>query len=386
MVSLETSLGAGLWVPLLGLYITGSLGVSVLMFGLMTTIQQLVQSLVVFPSGFLSDNFGRRRMVILSITFSILAVIILFFVRDLPWLFFVSIFQGLSLAFMEPSRSAYIIDVIPQERIGAAYATLAIFQSFSGIITTFLGGVLAGSLGFQWVFIFAIALELGSITIAVFYLKESLDRGTSNTVRSKEQILGQLKNGLTILRNPPLFAILVGIIFHQLGLGIQNPYVTIYARDILLFSLPTISLILGLERLGIFLGHFPSGRLVDKYGGEISFAFHIFATTPMMLLLTIAKNPYFAGLILLSWGLTFGLDNVSRHKLIPKYKQESGAAMAFGLIGLVAGVISLISPIVGAWVWTNFSPEAVFYVSAATNLLGSISLFILWLYNRNTKV
>ena len=68
--SLETSLGTGLWFPLLGLYITGDLGIPVLIFGFMTTVGQLIQSVVVFPSGFLSDNFGRKSMIILSIIFS----------------------------------------------------------------------------------------------------------------------------------------------------------------------------------------------------------------------------------------------------------------------------------------------------------------------------
>jgi len=386
LTSLETSLGAGLWFPLLGLYITGNLGVSVLMFGLMTTVGRLVQSLVVLPSGFLSDNFGRKRMILVSITCSISAVVTLFFVRDFPWLFFISIFHYSSLAFMEPSRSVYIIDVTPEEKIGRAYATLALFQSFSSIITTSIAGVIAAALGFHWIFIIAMTIELVSLIVAAFYLKESLNRGAIKARTSKESLSGQLKNGLTILRNPPLFAVLLGIVFHQLGLGIQSPYLTIYARDVLLFSLPIISLILGLQRLGIFIGHFPSGRIVDKYGGEVSFAFHIFVTTPAMILLTATGNPSFAGLILFLWGLTFGLDNVSRHKLIPKYRQESGVAAAFGLISLIAGAVSLIAPTIGGWVWTNFSPETVFYVSAAANFLGSLPLFILWLYNRSAKV
>ncbi len=386
LTSIETSLGSGLWFPLLGLYITGNLGVAVLMFGLMTTVGQLARSLVVFPAGFLSDNFGRKSMIMLSITFSILALVTLLFVRELPWLFFISIFHSLSIAIMEPSRSAYIVDVTSQERIGRAYATLAVFQSFSSIITTSIAGVIAGVLGFYWLFGIALAIEAISLIVAAVYLKESLNRGTVRAKTSKESLSAQLRNGLTILRNPPLFAVLFSIVFHQVGLGIQNPYLTLFTRDVLLFSLPTISLILGLRQLGIFLGHFPSGRIVDKYGGEIAFAFHIFVTTPVMILLTATGNPSFTGLILFSWGLTFGLDNVSRHKLIPKYRQESGTATAFGLISLIAGVISLISPTIGGWVWTNFSPETVFYVSASANFVGSLPLFVLWLYNRSAKV
>jgi len=171
-------------------------------------------------------------------------------------------------------------------------------------------------------------------------------------------------------------------VFHMLGLGIQGPYLAIYARNVLMFSLPSISLMLSAEQLGIFIGHLPSGRIVDKYGGEISFAFHILATSPSMILFVIAGNPVLASVVLFFWGLTFGLDNVSRQSLIAKYRSQAGVATAFGVISLVSGVTSLISPTIGGWVWTEFSPQTVFYASATINILGSLPLFMLWLHNR----
>jgi len=352
------------------------------MFGLMTTVRQLVSSLTIFPSGFLSDNFGRKKILVASNLSSILSLITLFFVRDLPWLFLVSIFQGLNMALVGPSKSAYVAEVVSEERRGVAYSTLALFQSLSNVIATLIAGVIAKVFGFFWVFCFALTLEVSALIVTAVYLRESLSRETVTKSPSMESAFRQFKNGLIILKNPALLAVLLGIVFHQLGLGISNPYLTIYTQQVLLFSLPMISLMLGLQQLGIFIGHFPSGRLVDKYGGEISFAFHIFVTGPTMILFTVTRNPFLASFILFSWGLTFGLDNVSRQKLIPKYRSEAGIAMAFSVISLIAGVVSMISPTIGAWVWTNFSPQSVFYASAAINTLGSLPLFILWLNQR----
>lgn len=382
VTSVIMNLGSSLWGPLLGLYITNNLGVSLLMFGLMTTVRQLAQSLTIFPSGFLSDNFGRKKILIASYFFSILALITLFVVRDLPWLFLVSIFQGLNMALIGPSKSAYVAEVVSEERRGIAYSTLALFQSLSNVIATSIAGVIATVFGFFWVFCFALTLESIALIVTTVYLKESLSQETVTKNPSRESAFKQFKNGLIILKNPALLAVLFGIVFHQLGLGISNPYLTIYTQNVLGFSLPMISLMLGLQRLGIFIGHFPSGRLVDKYSGEISFAFHIFATTLTMILFTVTESPFLASFILFSWGLTFGLDNVSRQKLIPKYRSKAGIAMAFGVISLIAGIVSMISPIIGAWVWTNYSPQSVFYASAAINVLGSLPLFILWLYQR----
>jgi DHA1 family multidrug resistance protein-like MFS transporter len=374
--------GTGLWSPLLGLYVVNSLGVSMLMFGLMSTVQSLVSSLTMFPAGIFSDVFGRKRMMVLSVVLSVLSLVALFFVRDLPWLFLVSIFQGLSLAFIGPSRSAYIIDSVPNERRGKAFATLAFFQSLSGVIATSISGVIAGIFGFHSIFIIAFCLGILSFIVKMLYLNESLSEDVIELKQKNPSFFRRFVDGLSILKSPFLLAVLFSIVFHRLGLGIQGPYLTLYARNILLFSLPAVSLMLGLERMGIFIGHLPGGRTVDRYGGEISFAFHIFTTSPAMILFTFTGNPIFTGVILFCWGLTFGLDNVSRQKLIPKYSSGSGVAAAFGVISLIAGVVSLISPTIGGLIWTNYSPQMVFYVSAAVNVLGSLPLFILWLYNR----
>ncbi len=380
--SVIRNLGVSLWVPLLGLYVTDSLGVSIIIFGLMTTIQQLVTSLTSFPSGFLSDIFGRKRMITLSLVFSLLALISLFFSNSVPLLFFVSLFQGLNMALVTPSKSAYVIDVIPNERRGVAFSTIALFESLSNIIAVFIAGAIAKVYGFHFVFVIAIGLQLISLLGTILYLQEPLKRVSGKTSPKRKSFFKQFKNGLIILKHPPLIAVLFGITFHQLGLGIEGPFLTIYARNMLLFTLPTISLILGLQRLGIFLGQFPSGRIVDKYGGEISFAFHILVTSPVMILFTIMGNPFLASSILFTWGLTFGLDNVSRQKLIAKYRSEAGVATAFGIISLIAGCISLVTPTIGSWVWTNFSPQWVFYTAAAANVLGSIALFILHIFKK----
>jgi predicted MFS family arabinose efflux permease len=384
ITSVLKSLGVSLWEPLLGLYITGNLGVSLILFGLMTTIRQLTQSLTSFPSGFLSDNFGRKKMITLSLAFSILALVSLFVTKSLPLLFFVSIFRGLSMAFIGPSKSAYIIDVIPVERRGVAFSTLALFESLSSIIAVSLAGIIANVHGFMVVFGVAFVFEAASLIGILLYLQEPLVKPAAEKV-SRDPFFTQLKNGLTILKYPPFLAVLIGIMFHMLGLGIEGPYLTIYARNILLFSLPAISLMLGIQRLGILLGQFPSGRIVDKFSGEISFAFHIFVTTPVMMLFTIMGNPLLASSLLFTWGLTFGLDNVSRQKLTAKYRASSGIATAFGIIGLISGLVSLFTPTIGGWIWTNFSPQLVFYVAATANFIGPIPLFMLWVYNRKKK-
>jgi DHA1 family multidrug resistance protein-like MFS transporter len=384
--NIVTSFGDNLYGSLLGIYITYNLGVSILVYGLMNAVQGLVSSLAIFPSGALSDNFGRKIMAILAVIFSISTLSLLFFAKDLPLLFLTLIVQGLSSSFGDPSRSAYVVDVIKKERRGIAFATLAFFQSLSSIVATAIAGIIAGIYGYYWLFFASLILELIALCGMLFYLKESLHY-LSDAVKERplnEPTHEKLRTGLAILKSPPLLAVLFGVVLHMLGLGIEGPYLTIYAKNVLAFSLPSISLVLSAQQIGIFIGHLPSGKIVDKYGGEISFAFHILATSPSMFLFTVAWNPILASIVLFFWGLTFGLDNVSRQSLIAKYRLRAGVATAFGVISLISGITSLVSPMIGGWIWTEFSPQTVFYASAAINALGSMPLFMLWSHNRKT--
>jgi predicted MFS family arabinose efflux permease len=383
-ISVVMSFAGSLYGSLLGLYITSTLGVSIIVFGLMNTLRDLISSLASFPSGVISDNFGRKNMLLAAIFFSISSLVLLFLFKDLLWLIIAFVFQGLSASFMGPSSSAYVIDMVSEERRGKAYATIAFLQSFSSMVATSVAGMIAVIFGFQW--LFAIALILQSVTLCgtMLYLTESLNYTLEKVTEKQPDELSyaNFKHGLAILKNPLLLAVLLGIMFHTLGIGIQSPYLAIYASDVLAFSLPSISLMLSAEQLGILIGHLPSGRIVDKYGGEISFAFHIAVTSPCMILFTLSGNPILAGMILFFWGLTFGLDNVSRQSLIAKYRSRAGVATAYGIINLISGVVALISPTIGGLIWAEFSSQMVFYASAAINLLGSLPLFMLWLHNR----
>ncbi|MGB9717414.1 MAG: MFS transporter [Thermoproteota archaeon] len=293
-VNAVMSFAGSLYGSLLGLYITGTLGVSILVFGFMNTARDLVSSLASFPSGVVSDIFGMKKMMLLAIVFSILTLLLLFLFKDPFWLLIALVFQGLSTSFMGPSSSSYVIDVVPKEKRGKAYATLAFLQSLSSIIATSIAGIIAVLLGFYWLFAVALILESATLCGTMLFLKESLGSALERVEERRRDGLSfmNFKNGLSSLKNPLLFAVLLGIMFHTLGLGIQGPYLAIYAEDVLAFSLPTISLMLSAEQLGILIGHLPSGKIVDKHGGEISFAFHIAATSPCMILFTISKNPF----------------------------------------------------------------------------------------------
>ncbi|MGQ9596400.1 MAG: MFS transporter [Thermoproteota archaeon] len=111
--------------------------------------------------------------------------------KDPLWFFIALIFQGLSTSFIGPSSSAYVIYVIPKERRGKAYATLAFLQSLSSIVATSVAGIIAVLFGFLW--FFAVALILESITLCgmLLYLNESLSYKLEMAGGSSEQIVLQ---------------------------------------------------------------------------------------------------------------------------------------------------------------------------------------------------
>ncbi|MEM3466932.1 MAG: MFS transporter, partial [Candidatus Jordarchaeales archaeon] len=210
LINAVMSFAGSLYGSLLGLYITGTLGVSILIFGFMNTVRDLVSSLVSFPSGVFSDIFGRKKMMMLAIASSILTLLLLFLFKDPLWLLIALVFQGLSMSFMGPSSSAYVIDVIPEEKRGKAYATLAFLQSLSSIVATSIAGIIAVLLGFYWLFALALILESAALCGAMLFLKESLHYSVERVDKNRRNGLSftDFKNGLASLKNPLLLAVL----------------------------------------------------------------------------------------------------------------------------------------------------------------------------------
>lgn len=141
-------------------------------FGLFSTVWELMQFLCSPLLGVLSDRFGRRPVILLSNLGLGLDYILMALAPTLGWLFVGRVVSGVTSASIA-TANAYIADVTPPEKRAASFGLLGAAFGVGFIIGPAVGGVLSNvnpHLPF-WV---AAGLSLTNALYGLFVLPESL--------------------------------------------------------------------------------------------------------------------------------------------------------------------------------------------------------------------
>ncbi len=169
-------LGIGLIIPILPRLIEELQGGSVVAasntFGLLAALYSLMQFICAPLLGSLSDRFGRRPVILVSLFGSGLDYLFLAFAPTLGWFYVGRIVAGITGANFA-AATAYIADVSPPEKRAANFGLIGAAFGLGFILGPALGGLL-GNVGLRFPFLVAGALTLLNWLYGWFVLPESL--------------------------------------------------------------------------------------------------------------------------------------------------------------------------------------------------------------------
>ncbi|MEP1207405.1 MAG: TCR/Tet family MFS transporter [Rhizobiaceae bacterium] len=169
-------LGVGLAWPILPQLVRELSGLEVsqaaFIYGALLSGFALVQFLISPFIGMLSDRFGRRPILLISLAGLTIDYIILAMAPNLTWLVIGRIFAGLFSATVS-TANAYIADITPKENRAAAFGLLGAAFGIGFTIGPLIGGVL-GAIDLQYPFWLAAILAFGNMVFGYFVLPESL--------------------------------------------------------------------------------------------------------------------------------------------------------------------------------------------------------------------
>jgi DHA1 family tetracycline resistance protein-like MFS transporter len=141
-------------------------------YGVLMSGFALIQFLISPFIGMLSDRFGRRPVLLISLGGLSVDYIILAMAPNLAWLVVGRIVAGLFSATVS-TANAYIADVTPKKDRAAAFGMLGAAFGIGFTIGPLIGGVLGG-IDLQYPFWLAAALAFGNMVFGYFILPESL--------------------------------------------------------------------------------------------------------------------------------------------------------------------------------------------------------------------
>ena len=169
-------LGIGLVAPILPKLIEeftgGNVSSASSILGWLVALYALMQFFCSPATGSLSDRFGRRPVILVSLFGSGLDYLLLAFAPNLAWFFVGRIVAGITAANLT-AATAYIADVSPPEKRAQNFGLIGAAFGLGFIAGPALGGIL-GKFGLRLPFFAAAGLALLNWLYGFFVLPESL--------------------------------------------------------------------------------------------------------------------------------------------------------------------------------------------------------------------
>src|SRR5512135_2645457 len=169
-------LGIGIVFPILpqliASFLNGDLSAAAQYYGFFISLFAAMQFMFAPLLGALSDRYGRRPVLLVSLLGAGLDYILLSFAPSLTWLFVGRIISGMTAASFTVAN-AYIADVSPPEKRAQNFGIIGAAFGLGFILGPVLGGVF-GTLGTRVPFMVAGVLTLLNWLYGFFILPESL--------------------------------------------------------------------------------------------------------------------------------------------------------------------------------------------------------------------
>ena len=367
-VSLFTDISSEMVFGLLPLFLTGPLGASRALLGVVEGTAEMLGYTVRMASGTFSDRLQRRKPLVL-IGYSLSAASKPFFAMAGSWsdVFAVRSTDRVGKGIRTAPRDALISESVQESRAGRAFGIHRSMDQAGAIIGPLVAFALFPLVGFQGVFYLSILPAAAAVVILVLFVKDK-----SVPLQSRPSISANLR---MVLAEKKFIVILVIIAVFSIG-AFNFSFVILRASDL---GVPDSMVVLTYAIINgahTMVG-FPAGVLADKIGREtmLSISFFVFlASTILMLVSTSSIHAY---LIAVVYGIYIGIAETVQRALIPKYIPASQIrGTAYGLYNMVVGFSFLVANIVFGFMLDASGIEAAATYSIITSVIAIAALGI----------
>ena len=364
-------------VPPLSTFIVSDLNLTRFDIGLLASAVAVGYLVAQIPAGWLVDDWGVRKMILLGTAFAGALVLGMYFVNNYPTAYVLLIVAGFGCgAFPTVSTKALLTWFPPKER-GTTIGINQTAVNVGGIITAATLPTVAILYGWRIGFV-----AIGVVTILIAIIAYTLYRDAPSTLvdvePSKPRSRPSIKDSIKLMLDRNILLISISCIGLMMVQFAMTTYLIIYLTEIVGISVTLAGGFLAIVNAGGAVGKPLLGAMSDRlFGGSrkkplllaavMSFGLSILmqfiaASTPYIVLSVIFA---LFGFSALGWG---GLNFV----LVSEYAVRENAGLAVGysnMIGLIGNIIG--PPIFGliidatgsySWGWWFLTASALFSV------------------------
>jgi len=384
-LSSPRSLPAGIWVlgfgslfmdisselvhSLLPVFMTTVLGVSMITVGMVEGFAEAAAAITKVFSGFLSDYFRRRKLLLVS-GYALAAITKPLFplATSIGWVVTGRFVDRVGKGIRGAPRDALVADIAPPQSRGAAYGLRQALDS----IGAFLGPLLAMMLmlllsdnirGAMWVAVVPAFITVG---LLVFFLREP-ERKEKQTAKPLTLAdTGRLPSAYWLV-------VLLGAVFTLARFS--EAFLVLRARDvgIPLAFVPVIMMVMNFFYAGFA---YPLGAVSDRISRRALLIAGLTLLIAADIFLALAASPWPALTGAGLWGLHMACTQGLLSKMVADTVPAALRGTAFGLFNLVTGVALLLASVIAGALWSLSGPAATFTAGAVFAALAAGGLVV----------
>ncbi|PKN90601.1 MAG: MFS transporter [Chloroflexi bacterium HGW-Chloroflexi-6] len=364
-------LGFGLILPLLPYY-AETFAASEFTTGLLVASYAAMQLIGAPILGRLSDRFGRRPILLLSIFGTFLGFLLLGFANALWMLFASRIIDGFTGGNLSVAQ-AYISDVTDEKNRSKGLGLVGAAFGIGFIIGPVTGGFLS-----QWGYavpaFLAAALAFINLGLIAFWLPESLTPEKRAAMTEKKPAFSLSALG-TALKRPFSGSLLITRFFFGLPFAIFQTIFSLYALKKFELGAQETGLILTyVGVLSVFVQGFLIGKLTQRYREDILIPISVVVMAFSLLGWALASSVFWLMVVLTPTAIAGGLLNTILASTLTKAVEPQEIGGILGLSAAIESLTRVIAPTLGGALlgWAGTAAPGVF--SAA--MLALLSFYV----------
>lgn len=367
LASLFADISTEMLYPILPIFLTGTLGATATVVGIIDGIAQAVQNVVQGFSGWLSDKLQKRKGIAL-VGYALAAIAKPLIGLSTGWLGVLAArsLDRLGAGVRSAPRDALVAASADEQSRGKAFGLEGVGDNLGAFLGPLVTLALVALAAVTLPTIFFIAFVPGLLaTLMVLLVKEK-----------PVEAHAKAKLDVHLGRFPKRYWVYLGVtaIF---GIGnSSNAFLILRTHD-LGVSLTLTILIYALFNLVAAIASYPAGYLSDRLGRRnvLLVSFLIFLIVYAGFGLT--TDSVLLGFLFAFYGLYQGIFRSVGKALASDLVPEELRASGVGWYMTTVGITGLVASIVGGVLWSNVGPTATFLYGAGSALAGSLALVFL---------
>lgn len=311
------------------------LGASEFMAGIVVAMYSLFNMIGNVAGGYLSDKFGRRNTLLFGMILQVFFVLIYTLTPSIPILLAVRAIHGFSSGLLTPAAFSLVADISRRSAIGKSMALTGVAIGTAAIMGPAMGGIISSQISYEMVYYVLSGIYVFGTILTFVAIKESSthDSRTLHGATSFKTLLLRPSLNVAYISS---FTLMIAQGTLAFGLPIKTEYLNVDA------SITGIMLsVFGVTAIIVFAS--PINRIYTRYKSESLVAIGILILSISMIMLHFAPSITFVFIVMVIYGLGFGLVFPSMNKIIAEHSDMHERGKANGIfysyfsLGSVAG-------------------------------------------------